>query len=379
MAEPSPALFQGDRRRTKGWRTPDRIPEPLYAVVPIFNPYRWKSRWKLAARAIKHFMESGAIVYVVEAAFGQREFALDELAAHKELGDCRPIADALAPDCDHDDEHRGQHRYIRIRTKDELWLKENLVNVGVGFLPADWRYVCWLDADITFIRPNWVGETIHKLQHYAFLQMFSHARDVAPSYEILPASYPHADGLGFVRAHLDGQLAAAVNVGLPAAMLKTPAADYYGGRVWPGLCWATSRPYWDGVGGLLDIAVWGGADWHMAHALVGKRDTMMRSDLSVSYRAAVNAWADRCDRVVRRNVGAMTGTVLHHWHGRKTDRGYNTKHELLAQTGFDPTKHLKRDWQGVYQLHDDGSDNFLALRDGFRRVALTRHEDAIDL
>src|ERR1043166_4450357 len=139
----SPALFQGDLRASKGWRQPDRVAEPLYAIVPIFNAWRWKSRWKHANRAIQHFMESGASVYVIEAAFGEREHAIDQVAPHKFLAEARPIADELPPNCRHDDEYRGMHRYIPLRTRTEAWLKESLINVAVGFLPRDWKYVCW--------------------------------------------------------------------------------------------------------------------------------------------------------------------------------------------------------------------------------------------
>jgi hypothetical protein len=308
----------------------------------------------------------------IEAAFGARDFATDEIAPSGIPN--RTEISGEGARCLHDGASRGKHKWVHVRTTDELWLKENLINYGVSQLPRDWKYVAWLDADITFLRPNWVGEAIHKLQHYAFLQMFSHARDVGPDYEILPESYPHADGPSFLKAYVDGALDAAINVGLPVS--QRTRTNGYGGRVWPGLCWATSRPYWDAVGGLFDQAVWGGGDWHMAHALIGKRDSMMRRDLHRNYQAAVHAWADRCDRYVRRNVGCMTGTVLHHWHGPKTERGYNSKHALLAQSGFDPTRHLKRDWQGLYQLNDDGSDAYIALRDGFRRIALERDEDS---
>ncbi len=366
-------MIRGDARRTKGWKTPDAIHEDLHVLVPVYNPWRWKSRWKLVERSIQHFVDSGATVYVIEAAFGERDFATDEIAPN--FIDNRSDISGTAPDCDHDAFTRGKHKWIHVRTSDELWLKENLINYGASLLPHDWKYVAWLDADISFVRPNWVGETIHKLQHYSFLQMFSHARDCGPDYELLDQDYPHADGPSFMKAYMDGSLDALANVGLPVSMRTKPRSDYYGGRVWPGLCWATRRDCWDKVGGLFDMAVWGGGDWHMAHALIGKRDSMMRKDLHRNYKAAVSAWADRCDRYIRKNVGCMTGTVLHHWHGPKPQRGYNTKHALLAQCGFDPTRHLKRDWQGLYQLNDDGSDDFVNLRDGFRRIALERNED----
>ena len=175
---------------------PDAVREPLYAVVPYFNPWRWKSREKHTLRAIKHFADAGAVVILVEAAFNRREFSLADCGLDGVLASCHILPS----------DHNFRHRYIGLRTTDELWLKENLINAGVSRLPDNWQQVCWLDSDVQFARPNWAGECIHKLQHYAFLQMFSHARDLGPNYEMLPEDYPHADGQGFVTAFQNGTL-----------------------------------------------------------------------------------------------------------------------------------------------------------------------------
>ena len=68
------------------------------------------------------------------------------------------------------------------------------------------------------------------------------------------------------------------------------------------------------------------------------------------------------------NVGTMSSTIMHSWHGRKTERGYNAKHALLAKIGFDPLRHLKKDFQGLYQLHDDPNYGFVQLRDMMRKI-----------
>jgi hypothetical protein len=337
---------------------PDRVTEPLYAIVPYFNPWRWKSREKHTARAVKHFQDSGAVVVLVEAAFNRRELAFADSGLDGTPASCGVLGE----------DHRFRHMYLGLRTRDELWIKENLINLAVARLPYDWQQVCWLDSDIQFLRPNWVGEAIHKLQHYDFLQMFSHARDLGPNYEMLPEAYPHANGPGFVYSWERDELQRATgNDGY-----------YYQSRVWPGLAWAATRRGWDAVGGLMDFAVWGGGDWHMAHALVEKTEGMMRNDLHRNYKKLVNQFYQRCRTHVRQNVGVMDGTIVHNWHGRKTDRGYNKKHELLAKIGFDPPRHLKRDHQGIWQLNDDRSTAFVRLRDMMRRIARERDEDSSD-
>lgn len=369
----------------------DQVREPLYAIVPLSNCWRWKSRWKHTQRAIKHFMDSGAVVILVEVAFNRRELVFQDCGIHNMPADC-----AI-----HGPEFR--HQYIGLRSTSELWLKENIINVGVNHvtdLNFGWQQVCWLDSDVHFVRPNWVGECIHKLQHYAFLQMFSQARDLAPNSEMLPDDYPHAAGVGFVSAWNAGSIASTLTpeilaelkqLGQDISVLQTDFmkleetldGGYYGAvgdkRVFPGLAWAATRKAWDDVGGLLDVAIWGGGDWHMSHALIEKTEGMFRNDLHRSYKKLCMQWYERCRTHIRRNVGVMDGAIFHSWHGKKALRGYNAKHSLLARFGFDPLRHLKKDAHGLYQLHDDRSTAFVQIRDMMRRVALERSEDSIDV
>lgn len=372
----------------------DRVVEPLYAIVPVFNPWRWKSKYKHTDRALRHFMDSGAVVILVEAGFNRRELVYADSGLDGAAANCGILGT----------DSRFRHRYIGLHTKDELWLKENLINVGVQHLTQshyDWQQVCWLDGDIHFVRPNWVGEAIHKLQHgtaseRAFLQMFSHARDVGPDYELLAEDYPHANGLGFVEAWQRGDLKTTLSPKILAdlkalgqdveqltkdfAQLREDLGGYYGSnRVFPGLAWACTRKAYEAVGGLLDTAIWGGGDWHMAHGLIEKTEGMMRNDLHRNYKKLVTQWYERCRTHVRRNVLVMSGTVLHYWHGRKVSRGYNAKHALLARFGFDPLRHLTRDPQGLWQLHDDRSTSYVQLRDVLRSIARERNEDCNEI
>ena len=51
----------------------------------------------------------------------------------------------------------------------------------------------------------------------------------------------------------------------------------------------------------------------------------------------------------------------------------------IAKYGFDPQRHLKKDFSGLYQLHDDRSTSFVQIRDMMRQVAKDRNEDSIDV
>lgn len=371
----------------------DELREPLHVVTTVYNPLRLKSRWKNAERAIKHFVGSGAVVTLVEIGFNRRELVFADSGLDGKIADCGLSGGEF------------KHKYIGLHTKDELWLKESAINIGVQNLPYGWQQVAWIDADTTFCRPNWVGECIHKLQHgtssdIAFCQMFSHAADLGPNYEILPASYPNAQGVSFIKAWQDGDLKTTMTkkiledlkaIGGDIRKLATDfmtleedlAGNYYGQdkvkKVWSGLAYACTRKAWDAVGGLPEYALWGGADWQMAHSLIGKSDGMMRGDLHDNYKKLAMEWHERCQVSVRRNVVTMDGSILHHWHGRKENRNYNLKHRLMAKWGYDPLRHIKRDASGLPQLHDDGSEMYIQLRDQLRAAARSRNEDGNEI
>lgn len=368
----------------------DVVREPLFVIVPVFNPWRWKSRDKHTQRTIKHFHDSGAVIVLVEVGFGRRELVYANSGLEGMASNCTVLGA----------ESRYKHMYIGLHSKDELWLKENAINVGGQHLTLrypEWQQVAWIDSDVMFVRPNWVGECIHKLQHgtqsdIAFIQMFSQARDVGPNYELLHHDYPHASGVGFAHAWKQGMLQTTISPEIAKDMkdlgqdISVLSTDFhtletdlnpnpYPGRVFPGLAWGCTRRAWDATGGLLEEAIWGGGDWHMSHALIEKTEGMMRNDLHRNYKKIVNQWYQRCRTQVRRNVLVMDGTVLHNWHGKKVGRGYNSKHALLAQFGFDPLRHLKKDASGLWQLNDDRSTSYVQIRDMLRRIAVERNED----
>lgn len=370
----------------------DRVREPLHVIVPFQNPWRWKSRVKHLHRALKHFHDSGATITLVELGFNRRDLMFADSGLDGTPTNCEVVGS------------KYKHKYIGLHSPSETWAKESLINIGVQSLPYDWQQVAWVDGDVHWARPNWVGECIQKLQHggssdIAFCQMFSHAVDLGPNYEVLPNTYPHAQGISYAQAWKDGTVKPTLTPTILADLervggdLKALLGDfmqleedvvgnYYGQdatkRVWPGLCWAATRKGFEAVGGLMDFAIWGGSDFATAKALAGDRQAIVREDLHTNYKALTMEWFDRCEKYVRRNILVMDGTILHHWHGRKVERGYVAKHALLAKYGFDPLRHLKRDSQGLNVMHDDGSESFVQMRESFRRIAKERNEDSID-
>jgi hypothetical protein len=294
--------------------------------------------------------KSGAILYTAEVAFGDREFEIT-------------------------DPNNPQH--LQLRSRHEVWLKENTLNLVINRLPKDWKYVAWIDADVQFTRPDWSQETIQLLQHYDFLQMFSHAQDLGVNYE------PLITTPGFVY----GKLTEDDESGGKYVSGKD---HYYYGLVkkigeklvgWkyrhPGFCWSARRDALDKVGGLIDFAILGSGDYLMAQALFGQVDRALNSGYTDNYKKLCKIWEERALLHIRKNVGYMPGTVNHYYHGNKKDRNYDNRWTLLVNTKFDPLVDIKKDSQGLWQLVDtlDGQRS-IELRDGIRRYCRIRNEDS---
>jgi hypothetical protein len=239
--------------------------------------------------------------------------------------------------------------HIVVRCDDEIWLKEAMINKAIQYLPHDWKYVMWLDADVEFTRSDWVMETIHALQHYPTVQPFSHAIDLGPRHESLETH------TGFAFQYVNGQ----------------PYTQGYGTFWHPGYAWAWRRDAWEAVGGMIDRAVCGAADHHMALSLIGKAPYSIPGNVHPNYSKMVYDWQYLAETTLHRNLGYVPGTILHHFHGSKKKRNYVGRWNIIVDNQFDPQVDLIRDWQGMLTL----AGNKPKLRDDLRAYMRSRDED----
>lgn len=309
------------------FRRPDTIKDTLYVITTVFNPHRYRSRWKLYKEFEKYVLASDeAHLVTIECTFGEREKVLLESISHK-------------------------HTVVHVQTTHELWLKENCINRAIQALPENWKYMAWIDADIKFARPDWVGETLHKLQHYDVVQMFSEAIDLGPNYEVLNKHK------GFVWSYTN----------------QRKVDKTYSG--WhPGFAWAATRRYINTVGGLFEHSILGAGDRNMATALIGRLEDSIPLGLHCGYMEELNIWAERA-ALIKKNIGFMEGVLLHYWHGAKKHRRYKERWQILIENQYNPKNDLKKDWQGIFQLTEHNPK----LRDEIRGYFSQRNEDSIDL
>lgn len=311
----------------------------LYVISVISNPVRFKSRYELYRKFQARMQQAGIKLITVEQAFGDRPFVVTQ---------------------------PNNHYHIQVRSFEELWHKENMINLGIQALTEthpDWQYVAWIDADV-FPAGNvedWCTETVQQLQHFMVVQMWTNAIDLGPMGETLETHTSFAKQYMDEKPYCYGQ-----------------NGSYYE-RWHPGYAWAARREAVDGVGQLIDTAILGAGDNHMAHALVGMMDLSMAKGLHPNYVAHLSRWGERAERFIRRDVGVVGQTILHEWHGKKASRGYHSRWQILVNNEFQPDQDLKRDSYGLWQLVDHGDVRSIKLRDQIRKYFRSRNEDSIDV
>lgn len=305
--------------------------ERFHVVTMVSNPVRYASRYRLYHKFAKHMHEHGVNLWTIELQLGDRPFAIT---------------------------NHCNHHHIQLRHWDELWHKENALNLAIQRLPHDWETCAWIDADIEFLRKDWVEETLHQLQVYKIVQMWETAIDLGPCGEAM--SLHHS----FLSQYIK----------------KGAYFPENGYNEWhPGYAWSARREAIDDIGGLYDRSILGAGDRAMALAFVGAAQHSFHPNSHSAYRDSIMHYQRHCEHSLKRDVGYVSGTILHEWHGKKKDRRYWDRWQILVKNHFQPHHDLKPNSFGVLQLHDDHSRRFQRLRDEIRAYMRQRNEDSIDL
>jgi hypothetical protein len=302
--------------------------DQLYVVTVVFNPSRFCRRAALYKSFAAHMRDLGAALVTVEVAFGDRPFEVSDFD--------NPL-------------------HLRLRTDQELWVKENAIRLGIEHLSRvvpDWQYVAWIDADIQFQVRDIFKETVQQLQHFDVVQMFSHAIDMGPQ-----GQHVRTDSSFMYQYIKNGAVP-------PTSARGTKVGDRY--LFWhPGYAWAARRSALNKVP-IFEFAILGAGDHHMALGLVGRAALSLPNGISLGYRASVLNWERVAEVNIRRNVGYVPGLITHAWHGDKRNRKYAERWRLLVETEFCPMRDLVSDVQGLFRLTDFQDNRSIRLRDLIR-------------
>lgn len=320
--------------------------QTLHVAAVYSNPFRWRTRRFLFNDFIRHMRCSPNIVlYVGELAYGDRPFEVTT---------------------------KDNPLDMQWRTREVLWHKENLINQVVRRFDPGWEYGAYCDGDFHFTRHDVGLESIHLLQMYDWVQMFSTFTDLDRHHR--PLRVRPSFGWQYTNGLITDDMLAGI---------ETPE-HYYSSKQFrrrgfgaPGGAWAFRRSAYDKCGGVLDTCILGSADYHMAFGLAGHADEVAPEMWGVhsSYTMSIRVWQDRAKREIRRNIGCVDGHAVHHWHGSKSLRGYGTRWKILRDNDFNPYVDIFPDAHGIYQLRPDR----IELRDQIRKYFKSRDEDHTQL
>ena len=313
-------------------------------ITVISNPCRFKRRYELYHRFAEMCHHAGVKLITVEQAFGLRDFMVT---------------------------HDSNPNHLQIRSTEELWIKENLINLGIkhALTLGEIREVAWIDADCRPARTpkDWFKETWHQLQHYEFVQMWEKMLDLDLNFNPL-GPYQSSFMANYVKHGCPSfeqmkEIEASNDIGYTAKVF---------GR--PGLAWAANIDALNKVGGLIDYAILGASDFYMAHGLVGSMETARSEYAHGPYMNKLLEWQARAQRWIKRDVGYVSGLVYHDYHGPKINRGYGTRGKILKDNQYNPETDIKYDAHGQLQL-ETWSDRQIKLRDQIRAYFKSRNED----
>lgn len=319
----------------------------FWVIAVISNPVRFKRRYELYWRFAEMCKHAGVNMITVEQSFGHRPFMVTE---------------------------PNNPYHLQVNTVEELWHKENMINLGVrhacAMFPGQVREVAWVDADCRPARSprDWFEETWHQLQHHQFVQMWEHLIDLDYHFNPIGNAQP-----GFMANYLK------YGTPNPVEFKHLKECLPYGHKIFgrPGLAWAANLDAFNMVGGLIDYAILGAGDWYMAHALVGSLTVATGDYNGTRYVEKMMHYQERCERHIKRDVGYVSGIVYHDHHGKKANRFYATRGRILHRNGYDPDKDIKYDSHGLLQL-ETWEPRQLKLRDEIRGYFRARSEDSID-
>lgn len=304
----------------------------LHVIGVIQNAARWHSRYRLFRQWANEMLNTPHVkLHVVEAIHGQRH------------AECAP--------------KNGEYSYYKVHTNSEIWLKENLINLGVKhLLPSDWAYVAWIDCDVHFRNANWAQESLHQLQHYQIIQPWSDAIDLSFDGGVMN----HFKSCGYYSAKH-----------IPQHPSGRPYKNTKYGHV--GYAWCATRFWYENVNKLLDFAILGAGDNHIAWSCLGDVLGTINPKMTDGYKNAALDFQSRALYACEGIIGYTPGRLEHHFHGSKIRRGYWSRWGILIKHHYDPLMDLKYTREGV--LHLKGKHG---LEHDIRLYNRDRREDSID-
>lgn len=232
--------------------------------------------------------------------------------------------------------------HIHAGPKNILFQKEALLNLAASRLPAHFTKVAWIDADLWFEEPDWLGRTSAVLENNMICQPFGQAW------------WTDRDG--------------SIALGKPPSALvgiKNSAGH-------PGFAWAARRTFFTEADGLYSLSPVGSGDSILATVLFNQNPTTDGMMFGVGLNhTEYHRWAAKVEKWLDgTKVAFVPGSIWHEWHGERQNRQYVSRREILRT--FDCHKHLQVAPNGLIQWREGTPAE---LSTAVREYFIRRQED----
>lgn len=255
----------------------------------------------------------------------------------------------------------------RITTPNLLWHKESILNMIVKNLPAKYKYVFWVDADVIFTNNNWLVDSVKSLQENNICQPFEYCihlkKDQTEPHFDVTHEYEHVNNPRTRHPEMWRSFCANDTIGISSD-------ENYDKHGHVGFAWGARREVLDSVP-LYDRALIGGGDHIIAHAAAGhiNHSCIMKSfteDID-----AVNDWSRKFHNVVKGKIGYAKGDLYHIWHGDLENRQYLKRIQEYTPT----TKSIiEKDENGLH-ITKNGDDAYVKKYFETREVKTVANKD----
>lgn len=246
-------------------------------------------------------------LYVIEAAFGDDPFTLTD------------------------------DPFMRVRCRDVIWQQYRLVNLVIRALPDKYDKVIWIDSDILFDDPAWVGKMSDMLDSYKIVQSYSEVHLL----------------------HQDGKIDLTKMSVTKRAMLNAVKPNYtslascldMAAEFATGFSWGVRREVIERFG-VYDYWITGSSDNAFVLGIWGDwTNPFIRTRLNEPMKRHYMEWALPFHEYVGGSVSYFDSSIRHLWHGQR-----NYRKRWMCLKDFDPYTDIGTAKNGVFEWTSDKSE-----------------------
>lgn len=295
----------------------------FWVLTTYFNPSHYKSRFN-NYNVFEENITRYANLLTIECSFGEDDFELKDS--------------------------------IKLKAKSILWQKERMLNYALTLLPEECKYIAWVDGDVLFENNTWIDQAIEKFKSGTdILQLFETVQHLPPNETTIGNTIMTEKSLVWqAKTYPDF-----INLRKQNKLLYATT----------GFCYASKKELF--TNGFYDKHVLGANDniiidcclntFSLHHYYKAGKGTLLLNDMI--------EWAEKFGNPT---IDYLPITIHHLFHGKKQNRGYLTREDILKHHNYNPKTDIKLE-NNVYEWNTDNE----LLKKEVENYFSSRKEDEI--